>query len=530
MEKLVIVIPAIKKNAVIPDQLVKKLGGITLMQRAINTAKELSNKIFIITDSEELSLIAERNKVNYYYDSKLKIDPDNIRNELGTIIINNINEKADILLYRANTPLVTKDILKDAYEKYKNLNKKYILLSTTKSLRKVFIKENDVKFIDKFPPKKIMEEIKSFQIFPMQALKSDDYMFSFYQLPYEKAVEIESYQDWWVCEKLLERKKIIFNVIGSQKIGMGHIYRSLTLAHEINDHEIIFACNKRYSFAVKQIASTDYKVISYKNEKELLSLKPDLIINDVLNTKKEYIQSIKNKNIKVLNFEDLGDGAEFADYTINELYEKPLIKGNNFLWGSDYFFLRDEFDNAKPNSFSKKVKKILITFGGTDQNNLTLLTLESILPIVKKHNININIVCGGGYLHKEKLELFVNQISEIEINVYYATEVISKIMENTDIAICSNGRTVYELADMNIPSIVISHHNRENGHSFANLEKGFVNLGVINNKTSKKIKDTFNKLVTDIDYRYLLYLNILKYSFRNNKTKIIKLINELLNY
>ena len=34
-----IVIPAIKKNAVIPDQLVKKLAGVTLMERAIHTAR-----------------------------------------------------------------------------------------------------------------------------------------------------------------------------------------------------------------------------------------------------------------------------------------------------------------------------------------------------------------------------------------------------------------------------------------------------------------------------------------------------------
>ena len=37
-----IVIPAIKKNAVIPDQLVKRLAGVTLIQRAIDTARTTS--------------------------------------------------------------------------------------------------------------------------------------------------------------------------------------------------------------------------------------------------------------------------------------------------------------------------------------------------------------------------------------------------------------------------------------------------------------------------------------------------------
>ena len=39
MRKRCIVIPAIKKNAVIPDQLVKKLAGVTLIERGINTAR-----------------------------------------------------------------------------------------------------------------------------------------------------------------------------------------------------------------------------------------------------------------------------------------------------------------------------------------------------------------------------------------------------------------------------------------------------------------------------------------------------------
>ena len=50
MDRLLIVIPAIQKNAVIPDQLIKKLNGISLIQRAIDTSKKLSENVLIITD------------------------------------------------------------------------------------------------------------------------------------------------------------------------------------------------------------------------------------------------------------------------------------------------------------------------------------------------------------------------------------------------------------------------------------------------------------------------------------------------
>ena len=53
MRKRCIVIPAIKKNAVIPDQLVKKLAGVTLIERGINTARGVvgGEDIYVLTDS-----------------------------------------------------------------------------------------------------------------------------------------------------------------------------------------------------------------------------------------------------------------------------------------------------------------------------------------------------------------------------------------------------------------------------------------------------------------------------------------------
>ncbi len=69
MKKKCIIIPAIKKNAIIPDQLDRKMAGITLLQRAINCSKKIvpDEDIIIITDSQEISLISERNNLPYIY-------------------------------------------------------------------------------------------------------------------------------------------------------------------------------------------------------------------------------------------------------------------------------------------------------------------------------------------------------------------------------------------------------------------------------------------------------------------------------
>ena len=517
---LLIVIPAIKKSAVIPDQLIKKLDGITLIQRAINTAKEISDNILIVTDSQEISLIAKRNGVDLYLDSSLKFTSEDILEKVNDIIKN--KKFINIFLYRANTPLINSSVLKSAYKEF--LIDDNVVLTSVKSLDKQLLSYQQNSLIKS--DKNYFKELKSFYVYKKN---SEFKLFKPYVIDNEISIEIESYQDWWICEKVLQRKKIVFNVIGDIKLGMGHIYHSLALAHEITDHEIVFVCDEKYKLAVDKIASMDYKVISSSDvKKTIISLKPDVVINDILDTTKEYIQLLKQNSIKVVNFEDLGDGSLYADIVFNELYDLAQLGGDQYRWGYKYVALRDEFFEAKPHKNNEKVDAVLITFGGTDQNNLTLWALESILDIAKLYSIKIYIVCGGGYSFKDRLENYIKDVEYKNIELTYESGVISQIMEKTQIAISSNGRTVYELAHMNIPTIIISHHERECSHTFASLEKGFINLGVFDKINSKDLSKKFEKLVDDDDYRELLFMNIVKYDFLINKQRVVKEILGLL--
>ena len=524
MKNLLVVIPAIKKSAVIPDQLIKKLDGLTLIQRAINIALEITTKknILVVTDSEEISLICTRNEIESFRDSTLEFTSENILDSISSIIKDKI--QSNILLYRANTPLIGGEILKSAYNKFLE-DEKFILTSVRKEQRKLLQFKNDL--LQKVNDSEYFEELKAFHIFNKNYL--EDKQFKPYIIDSEKSIEIESYQDWWVCEKVLQRKKIVFNVIGNIEIGMGHIYHSLALAHEITDHEVVFVCDKKYKIAVDKIASMDYKVISTNDVLDtIINLHPHMVINDILNTDEDYIKKLKEYNIKVVNFEDLGSGSKYADIVFNELYDEPQLKGDNYLWGYKYLALRDEFYEAVPHKMIEKINEVLVTFGGTDQNNLTLITLKSILKKCQEKSIKINLICGGAYKFKDILENFLDECTYKNIELTYASGVISKIMEKSSLAISSNGRTVYELADMNIPSIIVSHHEREATHGFASLEKGFINLGVVNDSTIRKIKEKFEKLVDDRDYRELLFMNIKKYTFRKNKQKVVNKILELL--
>ena len=102
-------------------------------------------------------------------------------------------------------------------------------------------------------------------------------------------------------------------------------------------------------------------------------------------------------------------------------------------------------------------------------------------------------------------------------------------MENVQLAVTSNGRTVYEMAHMNIPAIVIPQHKREKTHEFACVENGFVPLDIYReNITEEEVYSVLVSLLDDPRRRYKLFNATCRFKFNKNKKKVGKLISGLL--
>ena len=537
---LLILIPAIKKNVAFQDDLVKKLAGVSLLQRSINLANSINtdrSSIYIFTDSEEISLIANRNHVQSYMDPKLIWNDDFFNQFIMNKLIDQLEKFDFTIILSPYAPLLNKEIINDSMKVLEE-SKEFILRPVIDLNRKIFSSAD--KSIDEIifntSIAKYSVESNAFLLLKTQLIKKNknknkNQKHKVLSLEISsKLKEIENFQDWWVCEKLIMRKRIVFRVIGNTKVGMGHIYRAIALAHSITDHEIIFTCDFDNSVAVNELAGYDYRLEVYDRSEiveNIIKLNPDLVINDILSTRNEDVIPIKEAGIKVVNFEDLGDGAIKADLTINELFETPHLKGNSILWGHQYFFLREEFNNAIKHSFKKNIDQILLAFGGTDQLNLSSTIYHLISDICFKKNIKINIVTGSGYENFEKLKLEVDGNDLVTLT--HSTGVISSIMEKSQIAIISNGRTVYELAHLNIPAIVISQHEREETHQFARERFGFIPIKIFKKgESEKKILKALNLLIENAQYRKKLFEKMTQYDFSNTKDNVLRVILELL--
>ena len=324
--------------------------------------------------------------------------------------------------------------------------------------------------------------------------------------------------------------KIVFRVIANRKVGLGHVYRALAIANSLKFQKIIFITDNTDAPNVKKIVKNKYRIIKCQKDKiikEIIKLKPNLVINDILSTYYKDTLHIKKQNIRIINFEDIGIGSKYADATINEIYDKPLNTYTNTYWGSKYFFLRDEFKKVKPVKFKGKIKNIIITFGGSDQFNLTYKIYEAVKEICKNNSIKIHIVTGPAYRYANTLSK--KTIDDHNLEIHNSTGIISKIMTKCDLAICSNGRTVFELAHMNIPSLVIPQHQREQTHSFSSIMTGFIVLRMYQkNYNFNSLSKYFVKLINNAAFRKKLYSRMVKYNFIDNKKKTINIINQYL--
>lgn len=344
-----------------------------------------------------------------------------------------------------------------------------------------------------------------------------------FELSEDEAIDIDSDIDWKLCEIILKKKKIILRADGEENLGMGHIYRCLSLAYRLTGHDLLFVTDERCSLGLKMIKDSFFKYKTIQDCNSMYEIvkeyKPDIVINDILDTSAEYISRLKASVPRVVNFEDKGMGAEYADCVINALYEG---KGkHNVFNGFEYYFIRDEFLQTPPKKFSEEIKNIMVLFGGTDPSDLTRKIYPILQEVSQDHpEIEFHIITGFGYPYK-------NEIKEDpchRIYVHHDVRRVSSYMKQADLAITAQGRTIYEFACMGVPSIVLAQNKRETEHTFASIGNGFINLGMGMEREPSAIKNTIDWLIHTPSVRKEMYKLLTSKDFKQGQDRVIKLI------
>ncbi|MBR6486343.1 MAG: UDP-2,4-diacetamido-2,4,6-trideoxy-beta-L-altropyranose hydrolase [Lachnospiraceae bacterium] len=345
-----------------------------------------------------------------------------------------------------------------------------------------------------------------------------------FEIPEDEAVDIDTYSDWVLCENILKRRKIMFRTVGKMQLGMGHIYRCLTLAYKLTGHDIVFVTDKDSDIGIDKINDSNFPLIVIEDDEDFESVlereRPDILVNDILDTSLKYMTMVNKYAKRVVNFEDVGPGAKYADAVINALYEKGE-KLHNEYYGSKYFCIRDEFLEEEPSEFSQKVENIIVIFGGADPSDLTG-RLYGVAGLLHKEFpwIKFHFLVGFAYGHKDKI------VTDEENNIYVHIDAkrVSSYMNKADLAITSQGRTVFELASMGVPSVVLAQNEREAEHVFAGIQNGFINLGIGREQDDSTIISTIRWLIMTPNVRSEMRRLQLMKDFSKGQERVIHLI------
>ncbi len=538
--KILVVIPARGKSKGIPRKNIRLLNGIPLIAYSIKTALSIQ-KIFdadiaVDTEDEEIAEIVNQ------YGIQVIMRPENLAGDevtLDPVIYHAVCEsekrrsiKYDIVLtMQATSPVLQLGTLKKALEMFLDGNDDTMISAV-----------NDAHLSWKYENGKLIpgyEKRVNRQQLPLSLKETGGFLISrrscvtregrigtnvtVFEIPKEEAIDIDTDYDWKLCEAILKSKRVILRADGEENLGMGHIYRCLSIAYHLTGHKILFVTKKKYTLGVKKIEESFFPVRLIEEDEDIYSVidefYPDIVINDILDTEENYMVKLRRKVSRIVNFEDRGNGAKYADCVINALYPEKTYK--NVYNGFQYFFIRDEFLTAIPKRFSDEVQKIVVLFGGSDPSDLTRKTYGIFKRIAKDYpKLEFHIITGFGYKYKNKI------VEDKEYRIYIHNDVkrVSRYLAEADLAITSQGRTIYELACMGVPSVVLAQNSRELEHVFASISNGFINLGLGKEQENETIQSTIEWLIRTPNVRREMHELLLEKDFRRGQDRVIHLI------
>jgi CMP-N-acetylneuraminic acid synthetase/spore coat polysaccharide biosynthesis predicted glycosyltransferase SpsG len=345
-----------------------------------------------------------------------------------------------------------------------------------------------------------------------------------------EGLDIDTGEDWLFAEAALARRRIAFIVIGNRRQGLGHVTRVLTLMQRLSGHLVRAYCAPDQELAVQHFRSRFFPIEVLPRERMLEAIESfgaDIVVHDELDTRTEDLLEERRRGLRVVCFEDVGAGLEHANLLFNELYpeeETDLARGHHY--GPRAYVLRDEFLTASRRSPRDDVETLLITFGGTDPSKLSQRVLAAIAPVSPRR---IVVVAGKGVDSFDELERACAALRSprTEVELLHDVPLMSEAMAQADLAFSSAGRTVYELAHMGVPTIVLAQNEKELRHRFAGPRYGCLNLGLGASASEEAIRAAFVALSSSRPLRDSLRERMIALDLTGGSDLVVRKILEL---
>jgi UDP-2,4-diacetamido-2,4,6-trideoxy-beta-L-altropyranose hydrolase len=260
-------------------------------------------------------------------------------------------------------------------------------------------------------------------------------------------------------------KQIAVRVDASSTIGTGHVHRCLTLARLLREAD----CNVTFLMDTtlpgqmgERVAREGFAVAPPLHA--AIPPNTDWLILDHYTLDAAWETPARAYARRIMVIDDLANRPHDADLLLDQnLHCAPEARYKNltppgclFLCGAAYALLRPEFAATRAASqqrqYNAPATRALITFGGSDADNVTGKAVAALLGLPGLH---LDVVMGGGAVHLAAIKK-IAAANPAAITLHIDTPHMAALMQTADIALAAAGTTTWERCCLGLPSLVLA--------------------------------------------------------------------------
>jgi UDP-2,4-diacetamido-2,4,6-trideoxy-beta-L-altropyranose hydrolase len=328
----------------------------------------------------------------------------------------------------------------------------------------------------------------------------------------------------------LSTRILIFRCDADVVMGTGHVMRSLALAQAWQDAggRCVFAMSRSTPAVALRLQDQKIEVESFASidgtesgseagteddARRTISIAArrhaDWIVVDGYQFNSAYQSAIKAAGLKMLFLDDNVHAAPYsADLVLNqnfhatpELYARR-DPSTQLLLGPRYAMLRREFrslTNRRRNT-ADSVRKILVTMGGSDPENATMVVIEALRNLADLA-LETTVLIGGSNPQRSLIEDLVRE-HKSSIHLVVDAPNVAQWMQWADLAISGAGTTVWELCFLGLPALlIVLAPNQQNVAAFADKLQIAWSLGKHSEINSSIISEKARALINSATTR-----------------------------
>lgn len=330
----------------------------------------------------------------------------------------------------------------------------------------------------------------------------------------------------------------LIRVDATKEMGIGHVMRCLALAQQCQEQQIdiMFVCANLLEICQQHLLSNDFKIHplaavagSVEEAAETIAVAKQhhakAVLVDGYHFSNAYFDAYDKQKMPLWMIDDFDYAPSYCQLVINfQAWAVPKAYAatcKQYI-GLQYYLLRKEFlPYISKRTESTQKSTILVMMGGTDPNH----QMQRVLSIIEKLHFPLDVTLILGMKNQEIEQYAKEHRNNIRISVHSNPDNIPQLMQQALFAVTAGGGTCWELAFMQVPSMVIVQaDNQIKVAEYVEKHGVGLNLGVYNQLSDKQLEDKLSAMVTNRLTRQNMRSSASKLNIGEKVTEIVSYI------